>query len=49
MGECKFFLRAAGQQHTKDAGQQTSWQEKGYSILQPAHFMTKLKKQSTIF
>jgi hypothetical protein len=28
---------SCGQLHTKDAGQQTGWQEKGYNILLPAH------------
>jgi hypothetical protein len=36
---------SCGQQHTKDAGQQTGWQEKGYNILLPAHFLTRLRKQ----
>ena len=40
---------SCGQLHTKDAGQQTVWQEKGYNILLPAHFVTKLRKQLTIF
>ena len=38
-----------GQLHTKDAGQQTDWQEMGYNILLPTHFVTKLRKQLTIF
>ena len=40
---------SCGQLHTKDAGQQTVWQEKGYNILLLAHFVTKLKKQLIIF
>ena len=40
---------SCGQLHTKDAGQETGWQEKGYNILLLAHFVTKLRKQLTIF
>ena len=40
---------SCGQLYTKDNGQQTGWQEKGCSILLLAHFVTKLRKQLTIF